>query len=87
MTTELRDMGTREGFIAAIRDCGQYIIDHAEGLLGEYPGAALNEMSITAHLEFFEPPVITVKRDHIVEPCFEVTPCRNGGAYGNSDQP
>lgn len=69
--TELRDLGTREGFIGAIRDCGQYIIDHAESLLGEYPGAALSHMSITADFCFDSVPTVTVNRDHIVLPIFD----------------
>lgn len=68
---EFRDLGTREGFIGAIRDCGQYIIDHADGLLGEYPGAALSRMSITADFCFDGVPTVTVNRDHIVLPNFD----------------
>lgn len=68
---QLRDLDTREGFIAAIRDSGQYIIDHAEGLLGEYPGALLGDMSITASFRFDCVPTITVTREHIVPPCFD----------------
>lgn len=66
-----RDLGTREGFVGAIRDCGQYIIDHAEGLLGEYPGAALSGMSITADFRFDCVPTVTVNREHIVSACFD----------------
>lgn len=68
---EFRDLGTREGFIAAIKDCGQYIIDHAEGLLGEYPGAALSDMSITANFRFDFVPTVTVNREHLVVPSFK----------------
>lgn len=68
---DFRDLGTRDGFIAAIKDCGQYIIDHAEGLLGEYPGAALSDMSITANFRFDYVPTVTVNREHIVSPCFD----------------
>ena len=67
----LRDLGTREGFVGAIKDCGRYIIDHAEGLLGEYPGAALSHMSITADFCFDGVPTVTVNRDHIVLPNFD----------------
>lgn len=68
---KLRDLGTREGYLAAIRDSGQFIIDHAEGLLGEYPGALLSEMSITASFRFDCVPTLTVTREHIVPPCFD----------------
>ena len=66
-----RDLGTREGFLAAIRDSGQYIIDHAESLLGEYPGALLSEMQITAEFRFGYVPTVTVTREHVVPPCYE----------------
>lgn len=66
---EFRDLGTREGFIGAIRDCGRYIIDNAENLLGEYPGAALSEMDIVASFRFDEyVPTVTVKRMHLAIP-------------------
>lgn len=69
--TGFRDLGTREGFIGAIRDCWQYIIDHADGLLGEYPGADLSHMSITADFCFDSVPTVTVNRDHIVLPKYD----------------
>lgn len=79
--TEFRDLGTREGFIGAIRDCGQYIIDHADGLLSEYPGVAISHMSITADfyfdsvptvtVNFDGAPTVTVSREHIVLPNFD----------------
>lgn len=68
---KLRDLKTREGYLAAIRDSGQFIIDHAEGLLGEYPGALLSEMSITASFRFDWVPTVTVTREHVVPPCFD----------------
>lgn len=67
-----RNLGTRAGFVAAIRDCGQFIIDHAEGLLGEYPGAHLSEMSITAYFDFDGMPKVTVDRTHIVGPSYGI---------------
>lgn len=72
---EFRDLRTREGFIGAIKDCGQYIIDHAEGLLGEYPGAALSDMTITASFRFDCLPTVSVDREHIVCPCFDGREC------------
>ncbi len=66
---KFRDFGTHDGFVEAIKDCGRYIIDNAENLLGEYPGAALSEMDIVASLRFDEcVPAITVKRMHLVIP-------------------
>ena len=67
----LRDLGTREGFLGAIRDCGQYIIDHAESLLGEYPGTSLSEISLTATFGFDGAPRVTLTREHIALPCFD----------------
>lgn len=67
-----RNLGTRAGFVAAIRDCGQFIIDHAEGLLGDYPGANLSEMSITAYFDFDGIPKVVVDRTHLVGPNYGV---------------
>lgn len=66
-----RDLNTREGFVLAIKDCGQYIIDHAEGILGEYPGAQLCSLDITASFRFDSLPSVSVTRDHIAPPAFE----------------
>lgn len=67
----LRDLGTREGFILAIKDSGQYIIDHAEGILGEYPGALLSSLDITASFRSDGVPTVSVVREHIVPATFE----------------
>lgn len=66
-----RDLRTREGFLAAIRDSGQYIIDNAESLLGGYPGALPTQMHITAEIRFGCVPKVTVTREHVVPPCDE----------------
>lgn len=66
----LRDLRTREGFIGAIEDSGRYIIDHAEGLLGEYPGDDLSDMTITVRFRFDCVPTVSVDREHIVLPRF-----------------
>lgn len=66
-----RDLKTREGFVLAIKDCGQYIIDHAENILGEYPGALLSSLDITASIGFDCVPTVSVKREHIAPPTFE----------------
>ena len=71
VSPRFRDLGTREGFVGAIRDCGHYIVDHAEGLLGEYPGALLTDMSITASFNFDGVPTVTVTREHIAPPRFD----------------
>jgi len=58
------DLQTREGFIDAIKQAGNYIRDHASNLLGEYP-SLLCEMDIVATFRFDELPCIEVKRRHI----------------------
>lgn len=65
---EVRDLSTREGMLGAIQDCGLFIADHAEGILGDYPGAALSELSITASIRFDCVPTVSVNREHIVIP-------------------
>lgn len=55
--------------MAAISDSGQYIIDNAESLLGEYPGAMPSQMHITAAFRFDCVPTVTVTREHVVPPC------------------
>ena len=66
MTADFRmpNYQTREGFIETIRQAGEYIADHAENLLGEYP-SLLSEMDITARFRFDEVPTIEVRREHI----------------------
>lgn len=61
------ELSTRGGFIEAIQRSGQYIADHAENLLGEYP-SLLCEMDITARFRFDEVPTIEVRRSHIAVP-------------------
>ena len=56
---------TREGFIKAIKEAGQYIADHAEKLLGEYP-ALVTELDITVHFRFDEAATVEIKRGHII---------------------
>lgn len=67
MTADFRmpNYQTREGFIEAIRQAGEYITDHADNLLGEYP-ALLSEMDLTVHFRYCELVTIDVKRQHIV---------------------
>ncbi len=66
MTADFRmpNYQTREGFIETIRQAGEYIADHAENLLGEYP-SLLSEMDITARFRFDEVPTIEVRRKHL----------------------
>lgn len=68
MENRMRDLGTREGYLGAIRDCGRYIIDHAEGILGEYPGGLLTHMDIDCDISFDAPPTITVTKQHFAPP-------------------
>lgn len=65
---KFRDLGTHDGFVKAIKDCGRYIIDNAESLLGKYPGTSLSEMDITASFRFDTVPTVTVNRIHLVIP-------------------
>lgn len=58
------DLSTRQGFIEAIEQAGEYIRDHASNLLGEYP-SLLCEMDITARFRFNEAPTVEVRRSHI----------------------
>lgn len=68
---EIRDIGTREGFLNAIRDCGQFIIDNAESILGRYPGAQISKLSLSADFDFESIPTLTVNREHLVIPRYE----------------
>lgn len=61
------DLSTRQGYVEAIEQSGQYIHDHASNLLGEYP-ASLCEMDIVARFRFDEPPIVEVRRQHIALP-------------------
>ena len=52
------DLSTRQGFIEAIEQAGQYIRDHASNLLGEYPS-------------FDAVPTVEIRREHIAAPLDE----------------
>lgn len=58
------DLGTREGMLGMIRAMGEYITDHAENILGEYPGELLCGIDITARFRFGEFPTVEVAREH-----------------------
>jgi len=60
------DLGTREGMLGMIRAMGEYIVDHAENILGEYPGEALCGVDVTAKFRFGVFPTITVTREHVM---------------------
>lgn len=60
------DLGTREGMLGMIRAMGEYIVDHAENILGEYPGEALCGVDVTAKFRFGEFPTVTVTREHVM---------------------
>ncbi|MRX82229.1 hypothetical protein [Eggerthella guodeyinii] len=59
------DLSCRNGFVEAIKAAGEYIAEHADNLLGEYP-ALLSDMRITATFEFDSVPCVEVTRAHIV---------------------
>ena len=61
------DLSTRQGFIEAIEQAGQYIRDHASNLLGEYP-SLLCEFDITARFRFDAVPTVEIRREHIAAP-------------------
>lgn len=67
----IRDMGTREGFLNAIRDCGRFIIDNAESILGRYPGAQISKLSLSVDFDFQSVPTLTVNREHLVVPRYK----------------
>lgn len=60
------DLGTREGMLGMIRAMGEYVADHAENILGEYPGEALCGIDVTARFRFGEFPTIEVTREHVM---------------------
>lgn len=60
------DLGTREGMLGTIRAVGEYVADHAENLLGEYPGEAMCGIDVTARIRFDEYPTVTVTREHVL---------------------
>lgn len=64
------DLSTRQGFIEAIEQAGQYIRDHASNLLGEYP-SLLCEFDITARFRFDAVPTVEIRREHIAAPLDE----------------
>ena len=64
------DLSTRQGFIEAIEQAGEYIRDHASNLLGEYP-SLLCEFDITARFRFDAVPTVEIRREHIAAPLDE----------------
>ena len=64
-TTIHGDLSTRESFVDAIRKAGQYIADHADNILGEYP-SLLSELRVTAVFDYQSPVYIDVQRSHFV---------------------
>ena len=60
------DLGTRDGMLGMVRAMGEYIVDHAENILGEYPGEALCGVDVTARFRFGEFPTVTVTREHVM---------------------
>lgn len=56
---------TRDDLVHEIKTAGQYIVDHAENLLGEYP-SLLSEMDLVVHFRFDEATTIEVNRIHLV---------------------
>lgn len=71
------DLSTRQGFIEAIEQAGQYIRDHASNLLGEYP-SLLCEFDITARFRFDAVPTVEIRREHIAAPLDEYQQRRAG---------
>lgn len=65
MITHITDMSTRESAIKSIQAIGEYISDHADNLLGEYP-SGLMSLSITANFDASCVATIDVLRSHIV---------------------
>lgn len=60
------DLSTRDGMLGMVRAMGEYIVDHAENILGEYPGEALCGVDVTARFRFGEFPTVTVTREHVM---------------------
>lgn len=58
------DLDTREGMLGMVRAMGEYIVDHAENILGEYPGEQLCGIDVTARFRFGVFPTIEVTREH-----------------------
>ena len=71
------DLSTRQGFIEAIEQAGEYIRDHASNLLGEYP-SLLCEFDITARFRFDAVPTVEIRREHIAAPLDEYQQRRAG---------
>lgn len=69
MAVESKENG-REEMIQRIKDCGQYLIDNAETILGEEK--YMRELYVTCN--FFdrsEPPYITINKDVIPDSFIE----------------
>lgn len=60
------DLGTRDGMLGMIRAMGEYVADHAENILGEYPGELLCGIDVTARFRFDEFPTVEVTREHVM---------------------
>lgn len=56
---------TRNDVIDAIKAAGEYITDHAENILGEYP-SGLVELNISAKFNRDEVVCVDVSRTHVV---------------------
>lgn len=78
------DLSTRQGFIEAIEQAGEYIRDHASNLLGEYP-SLLCEFDITARFRFDAVPTVEIRREHIAAPLDEYQQRRAYGATWEQD--
>lgn len=59
------DMSSREAAIKSIKAVGEYIADHADNLLGEYP-SDLVSLSIKADFDMSGVLCVDVARSHIV---------------------
>lgn len=57
----------REDIIREIKDAGQYIIDNAENILGDW-NRAIVSLDIVAKISPDKIATVTVRREHIVSP-------------------
>lgn len=55
---------SRERLLQTIRDCAVYVYKNAENILGEYPGYALEDMTISIILTHGAMPTVNVSRNH-----------------------
>lgn len=56
---------SRDGFIEEIKTAGQYVIDHADNLLGEYPSLLTGELVITLRFDMEALPTVKVEREYL----------------------